>query len=76
MVRRVNDEDQQALANLAQALQVGNPAIVTTTLDDGTEIAVVAHMSEDADGMANMYPLAILVTDDIFNRINRPDDDL
>lgn len=70
MVRKVSDEDTDVLRNLISTAP-DDLVIVTTELVDGTDIAVVAKMEDNGEAV-NMYPLAILITDDIFDKIVMP----
>lgn len=71
MVRRVTNEDIEMLDTFIAYAVNGNLAIVTTQWEDGTDVAVVAHVDNDSYDMS-MHPLAIIVTDDIFSKIKMP----
>lgn len=72
MVRRVSEEDKTIVEGIKGALEHGNPAIITTTWADGTDIAVLTNVGGDGDGMVDVHVLAILVTDEIFRKIVPP----
>ena len=71
----LTDEQRQSMTDLMRAVysEDTNIALMSALLDD-TPVALVTAYHEDGDNML-MHPLAIVLTDDLFDRLTPPEDE-
>lgn len=72
----VSEDDQQTFTTIVQLLEGAffnaDPALVSTTLTDGTPVTVIAAVATDDNDLITVEPLAILVTGPIVDRLAPP----
>lgn len=73
MGRPITDKERATFDAIREA---PNMALVQTAFD-GIETAIIACLvpSEDGSGDTEMHPVAVLVTEDMFDRITPPSED-
>lgn len=71
----LTDEQKQSMTDLMRMIYDEDVpvALMAATLDD-TPVALVTAIHEDGEVM-NMHPLAIVITDDLFERLTPPEDE-
>ena len=72
----VSEADKQTYETIVQLLEGAffnaDPALVSTTLTDGTPVTVIAAVATDDNDLITVEPLAILVTGPIVDRLAPP----
>lgn len=73
----ISEDDRQTYETIVQLLADAfinaDPALVSTTLTDGTPVTVIAAVgNDDSNGLVAVTPLAILVTGPIVDRLAPP----
>ena len=72
----VSEADKQTYETIVQLLEGAffnaDPALVSTTLTDGTPVTVIAAVATDDNDLITVEPLAILVTGPIMDRLAPP----
>lgn len=74
----ISEDDKQTYETIVQLLEGAffnaDPALVSTTLTDGTPVTVIAAVATNDEGtdVISVEPLAILVTGPIMDRLAPP----
>lgn len=66
-------EERAIYTNLLDNIEAGASIGLIRARLDGHEVAVIMGANEEDDGSAMIYPLAILVNDDLFERLEPPE---